>query len=89
MERLEMTARQIQKVWESLRLEWLLCPLNLRNKQRRVRKGSSEAEIRRSNVSYTFNKKKLRGIKHVMQQKQNILILCKKEKNVFHLAPFL
>lgn len=38
MEKLEMTARQIPRVRESLRLEWLLCPLNLEKKNWRVTK---------------------------------------------------
>lgn len=42
METLEMTARLILRVWEGLRLEWLLCPSNLRNKQRRLTKGISD-----------------------------------------------
>lgn len=33
METLEMSARQILRLWEGLRLEWLLCPSNLRNQK--------------------------------------------------------
>lgn len=40
METLEMTARQILRPWEVLRLEWLLCPLNLRNEKRGLTKGN-------------------------------------------------
>lgn len=63
MEKLEMTAHQIQRIWESLRLEWLLCPLNLRSKQQIVRKKTLQAKQK----NYYMNSKKLQKLKKTKQ----------------------
>lgn len=46
-----MSARQMQKVWESLRLEWLLCLLSLKNKRWRVSEGFTQVEIYKLQVN--------------------------------------
>lgn len=53
MEKLEMTGRQMLRVWGGLRLEWLLCPLNLEKKSWREPKSNISDQSDSSSVPVT------------------------------------